>query len=101
MPSTCEGFGIVSLEAMATGIPVIGGNKDGSLDPVAEGVLGTAVDPQDDKELASRSGTAPVNVDRASRFKVQAFTEHPQALVWSNLTACAPYIQHRKCRKVL
>jgi len=88
MPSTCEGFGIVFLEAMATGIPVIGGNKDGSLDPLADGVLGTAVDPEDDKELASAIctalGTAPANVDRASRFKVQAFTEHLQALVWSN-----------------
>jgi len=91
MPSTCEGFGIVFLEAMATGIPVIGGNKDGSLDPLADGVLGTAVDPEDDKELASAIctalATAPANVDRASRFKVQAFTEHLQALVWSNLTA--------------
>jgi phosphatidylinositol alpha-1,6-mannosyltransferase len=91
MPSTCEGFGIVFLEAMATGIPVIGGNRDGSLDPLADGVLGTAVDPEDDKELASAIcaalGTAPANGDRASRFKAQAFTEHLQALVWSSLAA--------------
>jgi len=91
MPSTCEGFGIVFLEAMATGIPVIGGNKDGSLDPLCDGVLGAAVDPEDDKELASAIctalATAPANVDRASRFKVQAFTEYLHALVWSKLTA--------------
>ena len=34
MPSTGEGFGIVFLEAMACGIDVIGGNQDGSLDPL-------------------------------------------------------------------
>jgi phosphatidylinositol alpha-1,6-mannosyltransferase len=91
MPSTCEGFGIVFLEAMATGIPVIGGNKDGSLDPLVDGALGTTVDPENDKELTSAICTAlaaaPANVDRARRFKVQAFTEHLQALVWSTLAA--------------
>jgi phosphatidylinositol alpha-1,6-mannosyltransferase len=92
MPSTGEGFGIVFLEAIATGISVIGGNRDGSLDPLADGVLGRAVDPDDPEELALAICTglspAPADVDRASRFKVQAFTEHLQALVWSNFTAC-------------
>jgi phosphatidyl-myo-inositol dimannoside synthase len=88
MPSTGEGFGIVFLEAMATGIPVIGGNQDGTLDPIADGVLGRAVNPDNQEEIASAICTAlsaaPANVDRASRFDVQAFTEHLQALVWSN-----------------
>jgi phosphatidylinositol alpha-1,6-mannosyltransferase len=92
MPSTGEGFGIVFLEAIATGISVIGGNRDGSLDPLADGVLGRAVDPDDPEELASAICTglsaAPADLDRASRFKIQAFTEHLQALVWSNFIAC-------------
>ena len=88
MPSTGEGFGIVFLEAMASGIHVIGGNKDGSLDPLGDGAIGRAVDPDNREELASAIctalSTAPANADRASRFNVQGFTEHLQALVWSN-----------------
>jgi phosphatidylinositol alpha-1,6-mannosyltransferase len=88
MPSTCEGFGIAFLEAMASGIHVIGGNKDGSLDPLGDGAIGRAVDPDNREELASAIctalGTAPANVDRASRFNVQGFTGHLQALFSSN-----------------
>ncbi|MDX2257892.1 MAG: glycosyltransferase family 4 protein [Hyphomicrobiaceae bacterium] len=47
MPSTGEGFGIVYLEAAAAGLPVIAGNCDGSVDALADGVLGTLVDPLD------------------------------------------------------
>ena len=47
MPSTGEGFGIVYLEAMACGCPVVAGNKDGSVDALADGELGRLVDPDD------------------------------------------------------
>ena len=89
MPSTWEGFGIAFLEAMASGIRVIGGNKDGSPDPLADGVFGTIIDPENGDELASAICTAlssaPANASGASRFKAQSFTEHLQALIWSNL----------------
>jgi phosphatidylinositol alpha-1,6-mannosyltransferase len=52
MPSTGEGFGIVFLEAAACGIPVVGGNKDGSVDALCEGGIGSAVDPHDPDQLA-------------------------------------------------
>ena len=41
MPSTGEGFGIVFLEAMAAGTPVLSLDLDGSVDPLQDGNLGT------------------------------------------------------------
>lgn len=43
MPSTKEGFGIVYLEAMACGVPAVGLNVDGSIDPLSLEPLGHAV----------------------------------------------------------
>ena len=51
LPSSNEGFGIVFIEAMACGLPVVCGNVDGSLDAIKNGMLGTAVDPNDLDEL--------------------------------------------------
>lgn len=51
MPSKGEGFGIVFLEAMACGLPVIAGNKDGSVDALKNGELGILIDPDDAMQL--------------------------------------------------
>lgn len=52
MPSTGEGFGIVFLEAMACGTPVLAGDVDGSVDAVDQGRLGRLVDPNDVNAIA-------------------------------------------------
>jgi glycosyltransferase involved in cell wall biosynthesis len=84
MPSVAEGFGIVFLEAMATGIRVIGGSQDGSRDALCDGALGTLVDPENGEELASAIITAlddPTRTgDRTIRFKSNLFSEHLNAL---------------------
>ncbi|MGG9972089.1 glycosyltransferase family 4 protein [Ferruginibacter sp. SUN002] len=51
MPSKKEGFGIVFIEAMYYGKPVIAGNKDGSVDALAGGDFGLLVDPDDEVEI--------------------------------------------------
>lgn len=47
MPSRCEGFGFVFLEAMACGIPVVASCTDGGREAVRLGKLGQMVNPDD------------------------------------------------------
>jgi glycosyltransferase involved in cell wall biosynthesis len=47
MPSKREGFGIVYLEAMACGKPVLAGDRDGARDALLDGEIGVLVDPDD------------------------------------------------------
>lgn len=51
LPSKKEGFGIVFIEALACGLPVICGNVDGSLDAIRNGELGKAINPDAEHEL--------------------------------------------------
>jgi glycosyltransferase involved in cell wall biosynthesis len=51
MPSKKEGFGIVYLEALACGKPVLGGNQDGAVDALCHGKLGALVNPDDIEEI--------------------------------------------------
>jgi phosphatidylinositol alpha-1,6-mannosyltransferase len=84
MPSTGEGFGVVFLEAMASGVRVIGGGQDGSRDALCDGALGILVDPENCDELALAIQAAldsPARTgDRTDRFKSHLFAEHLNAL---------------------
>jgi glycosyltransferase involved in cell wall biosynthesis len=69
MPSKGEGFGIVFLEALACGKPVIAGNKDGSVDALLNGEVGVLVDPDSPDAIADAlvevlSGTHPLAILR-------------------------------------
>lgn len=51
MPSKKEGFGIVFIEALVCGVPVIAGNADGSVDALLNGELGSLVNPDSVGEI--------------------------------------------------
>ncbi len=51
MPSRKEGFGIVFIEAMFYGKPVIAGNMDGSVDALKNGAFGLLVNPTDQQQI--------------------------------------------------
>ena len=53
MPSRKEGFGIVFIEAMYYGLPVIAGNIDGSVDALLNGELGQLVDPDNIEDITN------------------------------------------------
>jgi len=86
MPSVKEGFGIVFLEAAACGIPVIGGNRDGSVDALADGVIGTLVDPEDPAMIAKAIDSAFRSRPRdgltaVARFSKQNFEQHIGSII--------------------
>jgi glycosyltransferase involved in cell wall biosynthesis len=69
MPGRTEGFGIVYLEAMACGIPVVASRADASQEAVRGGALGEVVDPDD-----------PASVKRGIRNALQRPRGVPEGL---------------------
>ena len=56
LPSDAEGFGLVLIEAMAAGVPVIGTNVPGIRDVIVDGVNGLLTPPRNPQALSDAIG---------------------------------------------
>ncbi|MBD3233535.1 MAG: glycosyltransferase [candidate division Zixibacteria bacterium] len=52
LPAIKEGFGLVLVEAIVSGLPVIGADSGGIPDIIEDGKTGILVPPEDEKQLA-------------------------------------------------
>ncbi len=82
MPSTGEGFGIVFLEAMACGLPAVGLDMDGSVDPLETAALGHPVNEAELESTIENILSAPPPRARPDYpFATEYFSRHLSALV--------------------
>jgi len=101
LPTLQEGFGIVFLEAMSAGLPVVAGRSSSVPEVVADGTTGLLVDPRDpvaiadalialltDRSLARRMGEA--GIERAAEFTPERTAEGFLRLVRAAVRSRSP-----------
>lgn len=85
LPSIQDGFGLVILEALACGCPVIATGNTGGPDVIADGKNGYIVPPGDADALADRIDRILSDPRREARMRVQA-VRSAAAFTWRNAT---------------
>lgn len=90
MPSKKEGFGIVFIEAIVCGVPVVAGNADGSVDALLGGETGLLVNPDSEAEIEQalrksiehniRADEALLKARRARTLDSYSFDSYKQRL---------------------
>lgn len=81
-----EGLGLVLLEAMASGVPVIGSNTGGIPDIIEDGVNGLLVPPGDPEALADAIVRILENPEIADRFREAGLKTVHERFSWDTIT---------------
>lgn len=87
VPSSYEGFGIVYLEAMAFGLPVIATTAGGAAEVVAHGVNGLLIEPDDVAGLVAHLHLLHADRQRLQAMAVAARQRYQAHPTWTATTA--------------
>lgn len=82
LPSAAEGFGLVLIEAMAAGVPVVATNVPGIRDVVRDGVTGLLVRPFAPAELSRAIDRLLNDISLRNRLLAQARDEVTRRFSW-------------------
>ena len=81
MPSTCEGFGISHLEAMAYGCIPIASHRSGVAEIIEHGLNGFLVDPSDHQKLSALIARL-VNTSYQKEIAARVYARWQQHITW-------------------
>ncbi len=94
-----EGFGIVYLEAAASGIPCVGARSGGVPDAVSHGETGLLVSPQDSRALAEALNELLSNPERARELGDRGLRRVREQFTLKNFGDRYEAVYREACRK--
>lgn len=86
LPSLVEGFGLVYLEALAAGLPILGSSNSGAPDVIEHGVHGFIVQPGDPDAIREIIDACLSDPSLLSRMAINALSLS-RSLTWSRFRA--------------
>jgi glycosyltransferase involved in cell wall biosynthesis len=85
LPSLAEGFGLVLIEAMAAGVPVVATDVPGIRDVVRDGATGLLVNPGDVSELAAAIKRLIEDAELHRQLVINATADVQARFSWSSV----------------
>lgn len=87
LPSWNEAFGVVYIEAMASGLPVIGCKGEGIEDIVDDGVEGYLVHPKDVQDIVNKTMQLIANPEKRVKMGMRARVKVEEKFTWNQLSS--------------